>query len=127
MPAVTAYSLTGDPYIDGVLGDVRWAVGSLTYSFPTSGSYYGSSYGQGENLTKFAAFSAAQQSAVRTVLQMYASVTNLSFVEIAETSSQHADLRFDMSDKLSTAWAYTPSVAPEGGDAWFNGASGFYS
>ena len=127
MPAVTAYSLTADPYLDGVLGDAKWAVGSLTYSFPTSGSYYGSFYGQGENVTKFAAFNAAQQDAVRSVLQMYASVTNLSFVEIAETSSQHADLRFAMSDKFGTAWAYTPSPAPEGGDAWFNGSSGHYT
>jgi serralysin len=34
MPALATYSLTGDPYIDGLLGDVKWAVTSFTFSTP---------------------------------------------------------------------------------------------
>jgi serralysin len=63
---------------------------------------------------------------VDAALSMYASVTGLSFSEITESNSQHADLRFAMSDMPSTAWAYFPSTAEEGGDAWFNGSSGYY-
>ncbi len=127
MPAVTSYKLTGDAYIDGVLGDTKWAVNSFTYSFPTSGSYYGKGYGSGENTTNFGALNSAQQAATRAALDEFASVANLSFTEIGETSTQHADLRFAMSDKPATAWAYFPSTDAEGGDAWFNRSSGDYA
>lgn len=127
MPAVVTYSPTGNAYIDGVLGNVKWAVNSLTYSFPTSSAYYGSSYGDGENVTNFGALSSGQQSATRAALKMFASVANLSFSETSETSTQHADLRFALSDKPSTAWAYFPTTSSEGGDAWFNKSSGAYS
>jgi hypothetical protein len=120
MPAVTTYSLTGDAYVDGVLGDRKWAVTSLSYSFPASGSYYGTSYGEGENVTSFGALIASQQTTVRAALRMYSAVANLTFGEISETASQHADLRFALSNVPGTAWAYFPSTSAEGGDAWFN-------
>jgi serralysin len=126
MPAVTSVDLSGDSYIDGLLGDLRWAVKTFTYSFPALGSYYGSSYGEGENVTNFGALNTYQQATVRTALSMYASVANLSFTEVGETSTAHADLRFAMSDRPSTAWAYFPTTAAEGGDAWFNRSEGSY-
>lgn len=127
MPAITSTTATGNPYVDGVLSDVQWAVNSFTFSFPTSGSYYGSGYGSGENITNFGATTFAQQAGVRAALNNYASVANLTFTEIQESSVQHADLRFAMSDSPSTAWAYYPSTASEGGDAWFNKSSGYYA
>ncbi|WP_404295350.1 M10 family metallopeptidase C-terminal domain-containing protein (plasmid) [Microvirga sp. RSM25] len=126
MPAVVTYSPTGNAYIDGVLGDLKWAVNSFTYSFPASASFYGSAYGAGEPLSNFEALNAAQQTATRAALKLYASVANLSFTEIAETATQHADLRFAMSDKPGTAWAYFPTTNAAGGDAWFNNSSGIY-
>jgi serralysin len=126
MPAVVTYTPTGDAYVDGVLGDVKWATNSFTYSFPTSASYYGSNYAGGEPTSGFEAFSATQQAMTRTALRMYASVANLNFTEVAETSIQHADLRFGMSNKPSTAWAYFPSTNASGGDAWFNNSSTNY-
>jgi serralysin len=120
MPAVASVSLTSDPYVNGVLGDYKWVVNSLTYSFPSGGSVYGSSYGAGENVSSFGAFNAAQQKATRDALKMFASVANLALSETAETSTQHADLRFAMSSMPGTAWAYFPSPSAEGGDAWFN-------
>jgi len=127
MPAIASYSLTGDAYIDGVLGDYKWAVNSFSYSFPASGSYFGSSYGSGENIVNFGAFNTAQETTTRAALKMFASVANLSFSEITETSTQHADLRFALSDKPGTAWAYFPTTAAAGGDAWFNKSSGAYN
>jgi serralysin len=126
MPALATYSLTGDPYIDGLLGDVKWAVTSFTFSAPAHGSYYGSNYGQGEPYDNFAELNSKQHSTVEATLAMYASITNLTFTKITETSSYNADLRFALSDKPSTAWAYFPSTAPEGGDAWFNNSGGYY-
>jgi serralysin len=106
--------------MDGVMSGGKWAVSGLTFSFPTSASSYGSGYGSGEPGNGFEAFNAAQQIAVREVLKQYSAVTNLTFTEIAETSTQHADLRFAESNAPGTAWAYYPTTRAEGGDAWFN-------
>jgi Ca2+-binding RTX toxin-like protein len=127
MPATTNYSLTGNPYIDGVLGDLKWAVRDFSFSFPTDGSFYGADYGYGEPTNNFGSFNATQQAATRVAFSMFSSVSNLTFTEITETATRHAELRFAMSDAPSTAWAYFPSTAAEGGDAWFNKSSGYYS
>jgi serralysin len=126
MPAVTSVDLSGDSYIDGLLGDLKWAVKTFTYSFPALGSHFGAPYGEDENVTNFGALNTYQQATVRTALSMYASVANLSFTEVRETSTAHADLRFAMSDRPSTAWAYFPTIAAQGGDAWFNRSEGSY-
>lgn len=126
MPAVSTYSPTSNPYIDGLLSGTKWAVYSFTFSFPASASFYEGGYGSGEPWTGFAALNVTQQTATRSALKLYASVANLSFTEITETSTQHADFRYAQSDGPSTAWAYYPYPGPEGGDAWFNNASGWY-
>ncbi len=127
MTAVTRYSLTGDPYTDGLLGNSKWATSSLSFSFPAAGSLYGAGYGYGEPTDGFAALTELQRAAVRSALGSYAAVSQLSFTEQAETTTQHATLRFAMADAPSTAWAYYPSAASEGGDVWFNRSSGYYN
>ncbi|MDF2970272.1 MAG: serralysin [Microvirga sp.] len=126
MPAVTTINSTSDAYIDGLLGNLKWAVNDFSYSFPKSASLYGTSYGEGETAT-FGTLTSIQQATARTVLSMFASVANLTFTEITETTTSHADLRFGLSNLPSTAWAYFPTTAAEGGDAWFNKSSGAYS
>jgi serralysin len=126
MPAVSAYTLTGDPYVDGLLGNVKWDSANLTFSFPAQAAFYGAGYGYGETAS-FSPLAATQKAAVRAVLTSYAAVTNFTFTEITETGTQHATLRFGNSNAPSTAWAYFPSWANEGGDTWFNGSSGWYS
>lgn len=120
MPATSTFSPTGKPYVDGLLSGVKWAVSSLTFSFPGSGSFYENFYGAGEPTNGFQAFNAAQQTAARAILQHVATVANLTFQERTESLTVHADLRFAESSRPSTAWAYLPSPAPEGGDLWFN-------
>jgi serralysin len=127
VPAVTSVNLSGENYINGLLGDLKWATNSFTYSFPTASSYYGTGYGEGEATTNFGALNTMQQSTVRAALSVYASVANLTFTQISETSTRHADLRFAMSDLPNTAWGYFPTTSTEGGDAWFNKSSGSYS
>ena len=126
MPATSSVSPTGNLYIDGVLTGTKWASGSLTYSFPGAATYYGTPYGSGQPGNNFAAFNAEQQAATRAILKTYASVANLTFTETTETSTQHGDLRFAESDAVGTAYAYYPSTAAEGGDAWFNNSSNAY-
>ena len=124
MPATATYQPTGNRYTDGVLGGIKWVTNFLTYSFPTSSTFY--EYAGGEPSNNFKAFNSAQQAATRSILQMYASVANLTFTEVTETSTQHAALRLAESDAPGTAWAYYPSTAAAGGDAWFNNSTHYY-
>jgi Ca2+-binding RTX toxin-like protein len=126
MPATSTYGTTGNAYLDGLLGGIKWGVNSLTFSFPSQSSYYGSSYGSGEHKQGFEALNATQQSAVREILKMYASVSNLTFTEVTETASVHGDLRYAESDQPATAWAYFPSVNVAGGDTWLNNSKNWY-
>lgn len=126
MPAVSTYGATGTATVDALLIGVKWAVNAFTFSFPTSAAYYGSNYGYGEPSNNFEAANAAQQDAVRAALQMYAAVANVSFTEIAETSTKHADLRYAESDAPGTAWAYYPTTNAAGGDTWFNNSKNWY-
>lgn len=123
MTATASVGLTNDSYVDGILSGTKWAVTSLTFSFPTDASFY--EYG-GERDNYFEAFTLQQQEAVRNVLENYSAVTNLTFTEITETSTQHATLRYAESDSPGTAWAYYPTTAAQGGDAWFNNSKNMY-
>jgi serralysin len=126
MPATSTIAPTGNAYVDGVLSGTKWAVTSLTFSFPSSGSYYGSGYGSGEPVTNFEALNSVQMNTARAVLADISAVANITFQEITETASLHADIRLAESDKPGTAWAYYPSTAAEGGDVWFNNTKNYY-
>jgi serralysin len=120
MPGTTSYSPTGDIRIDAVLSGVKWATTSLTFSFPTDASQYGTS---SEAANNFEAFTSVQMAAMRTVLQNYAAVSGLQFTEVAGGTG---DLRYAESDAPGTAWAYYPSSSAAGGDAWFNNSTNWY-
>src|SRR5687768_5613699 len=126
MPGTTTVAATSDQDTNGLLSGVKWAVTSLTFSFPTSASFYGAGYPNNETAT-FQPLNATQQAAARAVLAMYSSFTNLTFTEVTETSSVHGDLRFAQSNAPSTAWAYFPHSSQVGGDSWYNYSSGSYA
>lgn len=127
MAAVSRVTKSGNVHIDAMLGDYKWATTTLTYSFPTSASFYGGSYGYGETTSNFGALNAAQQTAAKAALAAFAAVANIKFTQVTETASKHGDLRYAQSDRPGTAWAYFPTTAAEGGDLWFNKSSGYYS
>src|SRR5262245_13797276 len=126
MTATASVPRSGNQDIDGLLSGVKWAVSSLTFSFPTSASVYEPGSDPSNELKTFAPLNAAQQDDVRWVLQQYASVCNVTFTEITETSTTHADLRYAGSDAPSTAWAYYPSTKPSGGDSYYNVSNHYY-
>ena len=126
MPATTATTPSGIKDVDALLSSRKWAVLSFTYSFPTSGSFYGATYGSNEHKTGFEALNATQQAVARSVLQKYASVAAITFKEITESASVHADLRLAESDDGATAWGYYPSSNAAGGDSWYNNSSNMY-
>ncbi|EIM24711.1 M10 family metallopeptidase C-terminal domain-containing protein [Microvirga lotononidis] len=125
--AVTALvDRTYDQNIDGVLSGERWNSLNLTYSFPPSSANYGDPYGNGETENNFQPLSPLQSATVRKVFAMISDVTDLSFVEIQETSTRRADLRLARSDEPDTAWTYPVTKAQEAGDTWFRTSGGWF-
>jgi serralysin len=116
--------LSGRANTDALAEGPAWAGTTITFSFPGAGQWTGSSGGEQSN--NFEQFNATQQAAVRTILAQISSFTGLTFTELTGGQAANATLRFGMSDTPETAYAYLPSPAPEGGDAWFNNSEGEY-
>jgi serralysin len=113
--SATSVSYTGISDIDGVLSGVRWSEPHLTYSFAENGISVGSLLG-----VRIQTLSAVQQQAIREVLDIAASVSRLTFTEVADSSSSQGTLRYGESAAEITASGYYPSSSTNGGDAWFN-------
>src|SRR5258705_10963834 len=125
MPSTTSVGPTNNQDINGLLVGVKWSTTNLTYSFPASETFYSVGYGDGEPTNGFAQLNATQQTATRAILQTYSAVSNLTFLEVTESSTVHGDLRLATSSLPETAWGYYPSSAAEGGDAWFGNSSNY--
>ena len=117
-----AYHFSGDPDIDATLIGSRWTSVSLTYSFPTSGSFYGSPYRDGEaDAGKFEAFNAAQEASARDALAQVAALTNLQLSGVTESLTVHATFRFAQTSEagVQSAYANFPTNEYYAGDVWF--------
>ena len=68
MTATKSVFTTSNPLIDAILSGVQWNTLVLTYSFPTSSSFYSSFYGYGEPGSNFEALNAAQMNAARAAM-----------------------------------------------------------
>jgi serralysin len=114
---------TGDQMVDGVLSGYAWGDTTLYFSFPTSSAEYGA-YSEA---TTFGMISLLQQNTARWTLDTaFGNTANDGFsvegftnLNIAYTTGPGAHLRYGESDEPSTAWAYYPSTATQGGDLWF--------
>ena len=122
---VSSVPNSGTTTTDALLAGVKWggAVGTgvtVEYSFPAGGATWTVNYGPGsEPYSGFVPLSATQQNAARKALQSWDEVSNLNFVEVADTSTNVGDIRFGNSDVPYTAHAYYPHPDPRGGDVWF--------
>ncbi|WP_395613893.1 M10 family metallopeptidase C-terminal domain-containing protein [Allosphingosinicella sp.] len=103
---------------------------NLTYGFPDQATYYPSSFAEVTPATDFEAFSATQQAATRSLLQLISNVTQITFTEnttqgqynVAGTAA-NANLRYAESTEADVAYAYYPTNTGSsslGGSAWFN-------
>ncbi len=120
--ATGRYEFTGDRDTDGVLIGSRWTPTALTYSFPTSGSFYkDQGYGKKGEPAEHVVFNEAQQTAARYAFGLIAGYTNLTFVEVTESKKVHADFRFSQTDlnEVGSAYANFPSSSLQAGDIWF--------
>ena len=126
--SVSSIGGSGLSYIDFLLGGLKWGGGlgtgvDLTYSFGGAGSVYRAGYGNGEPLNGFGSLTDIQKTAANNALQAYQNVANITFTEVQDSATVAGDIRFARSDAPSTAWAYYPNAAPEGGDVWFSNSS----
>jgi serralysin len=114
---------------DGVFTDIdsvpmsRFGIGVLTYSFPTDASFYGTpgvyDPDRPTHPNNFAPLTSIQQLGVREVLGQFVSATNLGFMEIDESATQHATMRFARADTMAYALGHFPQFEARGGDVWF--------
>lgn len=114
MAATTWVNLTGNQDIDGLLYSYKWSDTTITFSFPTQLSYYGYS------VSGFEAMNSVQMADIRAMLDAIETYTNLNFVEMTETSSSHATIRFGEEANAGTAYAWLPTTLEQGGDVWLN-------
>ena len=115
---------SGNSFIDKVLNNTSWVDASITYGFTTSSQQYSSTYGQGEQLKGYQAFTSTQMDAARKAINAWAELINL---KITETSADNADIRMASSSAPKTAWAYSPGSSAEAGDVWFGTGANYYS
>ncbi|HEV2747768.1 MAG TPA: pre-peptidase C-terminal domain-containing protein [Allosphingosinicella sp.] len=117
------YEFSGNQDIDAVLIGSRWTIRSFTFSFPTSGAFYANQgYQADTEPSAHTPFNAQQQAAVRYAYALLASYTGLTFTEVTETATVHADFRFSQTgatDDVPSALANFPSSMARAGDVWF--------
>ena len=117
-------SAADDQNISSLLIGSAWNSTTITYSFPTSSSVYGTSsasYGDPAPFTGFSALTSQQGSEVRRAFFLVNSYTNLTFTQITETTGTHATIRLANSSSPPTAYAFFPATSVRGGDAFFGG------
>lgn len=137
---VTLIGTSSQTHIDALVSGSKWGgpAGTgltLTYSFPTYGSSwssadagsggYGPSTGSGEPwANRLSPLNTVQQSAFSQALQAWSSVANISFVQVADTSSVVGDIRVAFSTAVpstTSGHAYLPYQSEgAGGDIWLN-------
>lgn len=123
-------SLTGIENLDAMLSGTEWASGVISFSFPTTDSWwsadsltgYGPSPGDREPWSEdYKALVASDKQSVRIALDTWANVAKLDFLEVADNSTIVGDMRFAYSNLGSAqAWAYFPTDTASAGDIWFN-------
>jgi serralysin len=129
----SAVGATLNNNIDGLLGGLKWrdytAGAPITYSFTDSINDYESTYSnRATHAASFQTLNANQRTAARAWMTQYANVSNANFQELTGASDRDATIRMASSNVPSTAFAYYPNSSyVEGGDAWFNKSTGWYS
>ena len=122
-----SHFFTGNRNIDATLIGSKWGTLNLTYSFPTSGSNYsGSGYdSNGVSLYQID-LGPQQQAAARAAFAQLAAATGLTFTEITDTDTVHANIRLSQTADQDAPSAYgnfpsdTKGLA---GDIWFGRTS----
>ena len=127
LPLVTnpdgSRSITGNRNVDATLIGSKWGTLNLTYSFPTSGSNYnGSGYDSNGVSLYHIDLGTQQQAAARASFAQLSAATGLTFTEITDTDTVHANIRISQSadNDVGSAYGNFPSdTRGLSGDIWF--------
>ncbi|WP_071191122.1 hypothetical protein [Trichormus sp. NMC-1] len=93
---------SGDNRIDSLLSGYRWISGTISYSFYSGGSYYGSEVG-------LAPVSDVIKFNVRKILvNVISPLINVNFVEVSDSASSYGQIRYLLSTNPGYAYAYYP-------------------
>src|SRR6478735_5626847 len=118
-----SWAITGNRNVDAVLIGSQWGALNLTYSFPTSGSNYNGVGLDTNGVNNYHLdLGTQQQAAARAAFAQISAYTNLTFTEITETDTVHANIRISQTADADVPSAYggfpsdTRGVA---GDIWF--------
>jgi Ca2+-binding RTX toxin-like protein len=118
-----SHFFSGTRNVDAILIGSKWGTTNLTYSFPTSGSNYnGIGYDSNGVSLYHVDLGTQQQAAARAAFAQLSAATGLTFTEITDTDTVHANIRISQTSDQDDASAYgnfasdTKGLA---GDIWF--------
>ncbi|MFL6843435.1 MAG: M10 family metallopeptidase C-terminal domain-containing protein [Allosphingosinicella sp.] len=118
-----SHFFTGVRNVDAVLIGSKWGTTNLTYSFPSAGSNYnGAGYDPQGVSNYFVGLGPVQQAAARAAFAQLSSLTGLTFTEITETDSVHANIRISQTadaDAPSAFGNFPSDYKGIAGDIWF--------
>ena len=100
-----AIPASGDYRIDALLSAYKLSTTTVTYSFYSDAVFGGSYYGT----ERVSEVSEGVKTNVRAIMAFYSTLMNVTFVEVAETSSTIGYIRFMDSSAASYAYAYYPA------------------
>ncbi len=116
-------SFSGIRNVDAALIGSKWGTSNLTYSFPTAGSNYNGSGLDSNGVNAYhLELGLMQQAAARAAFTQIAAWTNLTFTEISDTDTVHANIRISQTGDADVPSAYGgfPSdFRGVAGDIWF--------
>ncbi|RZT44891.1 Ca2+-binding RTX toxin-like protein [Sphingomonas sp. BK036] len=122
-----SHFFTGNRNIDATLIGSKWGTLNLTYSFPTSGSNYnGSGYDTNGVSLYHIDLGTQQQAAARASFAQLSAATGLTFTQITDTDTVHANIRISQSadNDVASAYGNFPSdTRGLSGDIWFGRTS----
>jgi Ca2+-binding RTX toxin-like protein len=119
--------ITGNRNVDATLIGSKWGTLNLTYSFPASGSNYnGSGYDTNGVSLYHLDLGTQQQAAARASFAQLSAATGLTFTQITDTDTVHANIRISQSadNDVASAYGNFPSdTRGLSGDIWFGRTS----
>jgi Ca2+-binding RTX toxin-like protein len=118
-----SHFFTGNRNVDATLIGSKWGITNLTYSFPTSGSVYNGATFDSNGVSNYQiTLGTQQQAAARAAFAQLAAATGLTFTEITDTDTVHANIRISQTADADDGSAYGnfPSdTRGMAGDIWF--------
>jgi Ca2+-binding RTX toxin-like protein len=114
---------TGDRNVDAVLIGSKWGSTNITFSFPTSGSNYNGAGLDSNGVNVYqVGLGPQQQAAARAAFAQLSALTGLTFTEITETDTVHANIRISQTadqDAPSAYGGFPSDFRGVAGDIWF--------